>query len=67
MRCLLASSWFDDARIPHFVQELDNYIVLLDADTVEMSSHNLREIILGLAPELRLSRHRGGPSADMGL
>lgn len=67
MRRLLVSSWFDDAGISHFVQEIDDNIVLLDADTVEMPSHNLGEIILGLTPELRLSRHCWGPSADVGL
>ncbi len=41
MRCLFIPSGFSNARIPHFVQEVNNGIVLLDADTIEMSSHSL--------------------------
>lgn len=60
MRRLLVPPRLDNPRVPHFVQELDNDVVLLDADVVEMSSHGLGEVIFALAPELRSSRHRGG-------
>lgn len=60
MRQLLVPPWFDDTGIFDLVQEVDNNIVLLDADAVEMSSHSLGEVLLALAPELGSSRHRGG-------
>lgn len=61
MRCLLVSPRFNDTRILYFVQEFDNDVVLLDADTVEMPAHSLGEVVLALAPELGSSCHRGGP------
>lgn len=67
MRQLLIPPRFDDTRVLDFVQEVDNDIVLLDADAVEMSSHSLDEVLLALAPELGSSRHRGGLQADVGL
>ncbi len=67
MRCLFIPSGFSNARIPHFVQEVNNGIVLLDADTIEMSSHSLGEVVFALAAELCSSRHRGRLQADARL
>lgn len=60
MRQLLVPPRLDDTRMLDLVQEVDNDIVLLDADAVEMTSHSLGEVLLALSPELGPSRHRGG-------
>lgn len=48
------------------VDEVDNHVVLLDADSVKVLAHRPREVFLALAPRLKLARHGRGVDADAG-
>lgn len=44
--------------------EVDDHIVLLDANTVEVFSHRQRKVIFALSASLSATNHRGGVDAD---
>lgn len=48
----------DDGLSAHFVQEVDNDVVFLDAQPVEVFSHSTAQLVLALSPEFLAPCHR---------
>jgi hypothetical protein len=57
---VLVSPRLHNARIPHFVEEADNDIVLLHTKSIKVFSDYPCQVILGLSSELALSGHCRG-------
>lgn len=64
MWCIFVPSNFDHARVSDFVDEIDNDIVLLDAECIEMFSYDFGEIFFTLSPVFLSSCHCRRAQAD---
>jgi len=63
---ILAPWWFYFfyPLTPHLVKEVDNDIVFLDAQAVEVLSHDIRQLVTGLSPEFSASCDCRGVEPD---